>query len=96
MAKMINAKKSDLFNILWKFATLFKICIEYGQINTTKNVINVFFKHPTVQGINIDNNRLLAKFYSYTSGQTHPRGKIFGKNKAAPQSCSLFVINLYF
>ena len=37
MAKMINAKKSDLFDIIRKYATLFKICIENGQINTTKN-----------------------------------------------------------
>ena len=37
MANMINAKKTDLFDIIWKFATLFKIYIENGQINTTKN-----------------------------------------------------------
>ena len=35
--KMINAKKSDLFDIIWKYVTLIKICIENGQINTTKN-----------------------------------------------------------
>ena len=35
-AKMINAKKSDVFDIIWKFATLLKICIENGQINTKK------------------------------------------------------------